>query len=214
MAKLAELIAKTKPPLTFSRNRHFGEQAHRQRRLLTRFNQRETGWQANLGGKATKQRLAEAMDRLDPQTAAARIKDTRKQCPRTRDHIRVKALTKGLEVAGNLRARRHHPARKAAIDPVCHLSRPGFGEGQAEDGLRLEIVRAQQQSQHARRKHLRLPRSCRSRKPDKFLRISRAALLLGKRFEGVITTHDHAILHTASDGHNRYRARIRGALWQ
>ena len=68
-----------------------------------------------------------------------------------------------------------HPMGQARIDPLCHLRRARFGEGQAKDRRRIDPV--EQQPQHPRREHMGLAGAGRGGKRGMARRIRRPFLL-------------------------------------
>ena len=120
-------------------------------------------------GEIADQELRKGVDGVDPEPAAGAIEHAGKQAARAFLRGRINISAEIAELLRQHGRRQPDPARQHRIDAVRHFRRARFGEGQAQDLPRRDIL-AQQQAQHPRRQDLRLARPRRCREPDIVLR--------------------------------------------
>ena len=191
-------------------DQHLGKRLARQHRLFARLEGAETRHQPRLDRERRQQALREAVDRLNTDAAAGRIKHLGKQRSSMRALFRPALFAQRAQIVEQRLFLHPHPRRQTRTDPPGHFGRAGLGEGEAQD--RAGIDPAKQQAKHARRQHLRLARARRRGKPDVRFRPAGRRLIAGQRWQGfrAMTAHDHTIRRAASADRNRRKAHIRG----
>ena len=160
---MAERLGVGDQPLVarrLGRDEEIGERLAGEQLLLPPLQRPESRSQPRLGGEGGEQALGEGVDGLDSKPAAGGVEDVREQGARAPHALVVGRLAEREQLLPQRLVLEPHPVSEPRLDPPGHLGGAGLGEGEAEDGGRLDS--REEQPKHPGSQHMGLARPGRS----------------------------------------------------